>query len=79
MRPTHHVPPPPPSAEMTAFIEERDRLLEPKSGQAAIDLAVELVRLMELLAVHGSTGIEGDVDRRARQVHQLVGRIRSAT
>ncbi len=60
------------------FVAERDLILKPEPGQSAIDLAGELVRLMELLAVHGSTGIEGDPARRSFQIHQLAERIGAA-
>ena len=61
------------------FVEERDRILEYKPGESAIELAEELVRLMELLAIHGSTGIDGDPALRSFQVDRLAGRIGPAT
>ncbi len=64
--------------EWSDFIAERDRLLQSKTGQSAINLAADLVHLMELLAVHGSSGIEGDDAKRQSYTRTLAGRIRSA-
>ncbi len=57
------------------FVRQRDELLAPKEGQTVLSLASELVRLMELLAVHGSTGIGADPDTRRAYIDTLVARI----
>lgn len=57
------------------FVRERDELLQTKHRETARNLAEELVRLMELLAIHGSTGIDGDPDTRAAYILRLEARI----
>lgn len=64
-------------ARPEGFIRERDLLLMPKGDQTARGLAEELVRLMELLAIHGSTGIGAEPDTRQAYVDTLVARIDS--
>lgn len=59
------------------FVRQRDELLALKEGQTARSLATELVSLMELLAVHGSTGIGADPDARQAYVDTLTARIDS--
>ncbi len=67
------------SEERERFIEERDYLLESKTDESAHDLAADLVLLMELLAVYGSSGMEGDDEKRRSYIRTLERRIRSVT
>ncbi len=57
------------------FIESRDSLLTPKRDQSARGVAEDLVRVMELIAVHGSTGIGDDPDTRQEYIEALQTRI----
>ncbi len=57
------------------FLRARDELLESKPGQTARYLAEELVRLMELVAVHGSSGVDGAPDKREAYIQILERRI----
>ena len=57
------------------FIESRDSLLTAKRDQSARGVAVDLVRVMELIAVHGSTGIGDDSDAREDYIETLQARI----
>ena len=56
----------------------RDMLLMPKENQTARGLAEDLVSLMELLAIHGFTGIGADPDTRRAYIDTLVARIDTA-
>ncbi len=60
------------------FVRNREALLAPKQGQTARSLAEDLVALMELLAVHGESGIGADPDTRRAYVDTLVARIDTA-
>ena len=60
------------------FVRDRDELMQTKHRETARHLAEELVQLMELLAIHGSTGIDGDACKRELYVRQLHERIRTA-
>lgn len=60
------------------FVRNREALLAPKQGQTAHSLAEDLVALMELLAVHGESGIGADPDTRRAYVDTLVARIDTA-
>ena len=66
------------SEESERFIGNRDALLALKVGQTARSLAEDLVALMELLAVHGESGIGADPDTRRAYVDTLVARIDTA-
>lgn len=57
------------------FVGNRDMLLVPKENQTARGLAEDLVSLMELLAIHGSSGIGADPDTRQAYVDTLTARI----
>jgi hypothetical protein len=59
------------------FLQERDLLLMAKGDQTARGLAMELLRLMELLAIHGSIGIGVDPEKREEFLIALEGRIKS--
>jgi len=58
-----------------SFERRRDELLIPRSYQSAKDLAEDIVELMEILAIYGSTGIEGDPQKRSEHVDVLERRI----
>lgn len=60
------------------FVGNRDMLLMPKENQTARGLAEDLVSLMELLAIHGETGIRADPDTREDYVDTLRARIYTA-
>ncbi len=66
------------SEEGQRFVEERDALLTLKVGETARSVAEDLVRVMELLAIHGESGIAADRLRRETYIHTLETRIRSA-
>ncbi len=57
------------------FIQERDLLLAAKPDQSARGVATDLVHAMELIAVHGSTGIAADPDTREDYIEALQVRI----
>ncbi len=63
------------SEEHHRFTEERDLLLAPKPDQSARGVATDLIRAMELIAVHGSTGIGADPDIREDYIEALQVRI----
>lgn len=67
------------SVTQEQFIQERDLLLVPKRDETARSLAEELVKLMELLAIHGSTGMGGRPDAHEAYVATLMGRIQAAS
>ncbi len=60
------------------FIERRDYLLTPKS-ESAQQLAIEIVELLELIAIHGSSGIGGEPEKRDVYVEQFTKRIMAST
>lgn len=57
------------------FIQEKDLLLAAKPDQPARGVAADLVHAMELIAVHGSTGIAADPDTREDYIEALQARI----
>ncbi len=63
------------STTRDSFERRRDQLLIPRSYKSPRDLAKDIVELMELLAIHGSTGIEGDSKKRLEHVDVLERRI----
>lgn len=66
------------SEERRRFTENRDMLLALKVGETAHSVASDLVTVMELVAVHGESGIAADPVRREAYIHTLETRIRSA-
>ena len=60
------------------FIRDRDELLRFKPGQTVRGVAEDLVRLMELLAIHGSTGMDGEAEKQGAYIRGLEGRIWAA-
>jgi hypothetical protein len=63
------------SVTQEEFIRERDDLLRGKPDQSARGVAADLIRAMELIAVHGSTGIMANPDRREEYIEVLQVRI----
>ena len=60
------------------FIKRRSFLLKPKQ-QSALELAKEIVELFELIAIHGSSGIGGDPEKRNIYIELFTRRIIAST
>ena len=60
------------------FIKRRSFLLKPKQ-QSALELAKEIVELLELIAIHGSSGIGADPEKRDCYIDRFTKRIISST
>ncbi len=63
------------TATYNQFLQDRDLLLAAKPDQSARGVATDLVQAMELIAVHGSTGIGADPDTREDYIEALQVRI----
>lgn len=57
------------------MVEERARLMVPKANETAHTLAMDIVALLELIAIHGSSGIGGESKMRNDYVDWFESRI----
>lgn len=63
------------SETYTEFLKQREELLRDKSRQTVRELSKDIVRLLELIAAHGSSGIAADSHRRMEYVNRFEIRI----
>ena len=66
------------TAHEQEFITERDGLLQVKPDQDALELATDIVNLLGLVAIHGSSGMMGDPVKKALYIANLELRIKFA-
>ncbi len=57
------------------FVLRRNRLLRPNSNQTARELASDIVTLFQEIAVHASSGIQGDARKEREYIDILERRI----